>query len=194
MLSDGDRQLVEQYFRDWWDAVRLGIEAGLRAAEWKQTLPAPPIAALQAAALHHPNARVRRDCLNVLDHDANDESTDVFLAALGDPVPKVRVIAVHAISCERCRVGALCVGDVVPVLADVLAGDDSAKVRHAALFVLHTLADRDEQAREAIRRAAIGDPDELVRRAACAARDGRFGRMGSRKAIRRRDRRVAAAS
>jgi hypothetical protein len=45
----------------------------------------------------------------VLDHHANDESCDVFRAALFDPVPHVRAIALHGLACERCRVGELCV-------------------------------------------------------------------------------------
>jgi HEAT repeat protein len=190
-LSAEDRELVGRYFAEWWRVVRQSVDDGLCAEQWKKLLPSPPIAAMQAAALHHPNARVRRECLGVLDHDANDASVDVFRAALGDPVPRVRQVALHGLACERCREEALCVTDVVPTLVHALEHDDNAKVRHAAVGILLSLSERDRRAGDAIRDAMEHDPDELVRRAARAASEGRYRGMASRKAIRRRARRTA---
>ena len=186
MLSSQDRVAVEVYFREWWDVVRDSAAAGLRADHWKQLGPAPPVASVQAAALLHPNPRVRRDCLTVLDHDANDESEAVFRAALSDPVPRVRQLALHGLACERCREHQLWVADVVPDIVDVLDHDANAKVRHSALSALVALSDRDDRAVTAISRAAAADSDPLVRQAAEAARAGQYRGMGSRKAIRRR--------
>ena len=192
-LSPEDEQLVDTYFRDWWTWVRLGAQTGEgRKKVWKQREPSPPIAAVQAAALGHPNAKVRRDCLGVLDHHANDESGVVFAAALSDPVPKVRVVALHGLSCERCRVEELCVADVVPALVQAATTDPSAKVRHGAVPILAMLAGRDERARDALVTMARDDSDEYVRRVASAAVDGRDREIRSRKAIRRRDARATA--
>jgi hypothetical protein len=47
--------------------------------------------------LQHASPKVRRDALGVLDHGANDESTEVFVAALSDPVPRVRLVALHGL-------------------------------------------------------------------------------------------------
>ena len=179
---------VEAYFAAWWDVVRTSMAAGLRPDQWKPRLPAAPIEAMQAAALAHPNARVRREALGVLDHEANDESVDVFRAALADPVPKVRILALHGLSCERCRTEELCVADVVRTLLATLRDDDSAKVRHAAVSTLVALAGRDDRVTDALRAASTDDPDPLVRLAANAAATGRYRGMGSRKAIRRRQR------
>jgi hypothetical protein len=55
-----------------------------------------PVAAMREAALGHPDAKVRRAALEVLDHEANDESIDVFRAALADPAPRVRLLAPRA--------------------------------------------------------------------------------------------------
>jgi hypothetical protein len=187
-LSSEDLSLVESYFKEWWDVVRRSVDAGLRAERWKRLLPPPPIAAIQAAALQHPNARIRRDCLTVLDHDANDASTDVFRQALTDPVPRVRQIALHGLACERCRTNELCATDVVPSIVNTITHDANAKVRHAAVGILFALADRDGRAGWALRDAAERDPDPLVRQAAEAATHGRYRGMGSRKAIRRRAR------
>lgn len=187
-LSPEDLEQVERYFKEWWQVVRTSVAAGLRADQWKPLLPAAPVAAMQAAALHHPNARIRRDCLTVLDHEASDASVDIFRAALADPVPRVRQIALHGLACERCREAELCVADVVPTLIDTLVNDDNAKVRHAAIGILLSVSDRDTRAGDAIREAGLHDDDELVRQAALAADAGRYRGMGSRKAIRRRAR------
>ena len=185
---------VDAYFAAWWDVVRSSIAAGLRPDQWKPLLPPAPIGAMQAAALAHPNARVRREALGVLDHEANDASAGVFQAALADPVAKVRILALHGLSCERCRTEELCVADVVPTLLGVLRDDDSAKVRHAAVSTLVALAGRDDRVTDALRAAADDDPDDLVRLAAAAAATGRYRGMGSRKAIRRRQRGGRAAA
>jgi hypothetical protein len=68
-------------------------------------LPRELVTLIQRGAREHPNARVRRECLGVLDHHANDESEEVFRAALFDPVPHERMFALHGLVCERCRVG-----------------------------------------------------------------------------------------
>jgi hypothetical protein len=102
----------------------------------------------------------------------------------------VRLNALHGLSCERCRVGELCVDDVVPALIDVLEHDESTKVRHASLFPLILLAGRDERVQPAFARAAANDPDPLLRLAATEAAAGNYKRVKTRKALRRR----AAAS
>jgi hypothetical protein len=144
-----------------------------------------PVAAMKAAALGHPSAKVRREALGVLDHGANDESIEVFRAALSDPVPRVRLVALHGLSCERCRVGEICVEDVVPDVVDVLRDDANVKVRHAAIDVLCRFASRDDRVVAALRAAALEDPDPLVRAAADGAARGEH-RVWSRKAVRRR--------
>jgi hypothetical protein len=144
---------------------------------------------VQRGAREHPDARVRRECLGVLDHRANDESTSVFrAAALSDPVPHVRVVALHGLACERCRIHEMCVEDTVSDLLRVLDEDDNEKVRHGAVLVLARFVARDERVREGLRAAARDDPDRLVRDVALAVVDDRWGDVKSRKALRRRAR------
>ena len=190
-LTDEELQQVDQYLADWWAAVReLGALGTRKPGDWKQRLPQAPIALMQKAALEHPNGKTRRFALGVLDHEANDESSDTFRSALRDPAPVVRLNALHGLSCERCRVGELCVDDVVPALIDVLENDASPKVRHASLFPLILLASRDDRVTAAFARAALGDPDEFVRMAASEAAAGNYKRVKTRKALRRRQAQV----
>jgi hypothetical protein len=190
-LTDEELQRVDQYFEDWWNAVReLGALGTRKPKDWKERLPEPDVALMQRAALEHPNGKIKRHALGILDHHANDESTDTFRLALLDPAPVVRLNALHGLSCERCRVGELCTDDVVPALIDVLEHDDSPKVRHASLFPLILLAGRDDRVQAAFGRAAESDPDPLIRQAAAEARDGNYKRVKSRKALRRREAQV----
>ena len=185
VLDADDRHQAEAYL----DESRRHVDRWrVAGGPWRRYDGAVPVGALQAAALHHPDARVRRDCLEVLDHAANDRSTDVFRRALADPVPRVRLFALHGLSCERCRIGDLCVADVATELARVVGEDPSPKVRHAAVEVAHRLVGRDEALRSVVERAAAADPDDLVRVVASAVVEGRAGDVRSRKALRRRSR------
>src|SRR5262249_48837063 len=122
-----------------------------------------PVAAVQIAALSHPDLAIRRSCLFLLDHYASDASWNVFSLALRDPVASVREVALHGLSCERCRLEQLCVADVVTDLMDILKSDPNAEVRHKAVAALARFFGRDGRAGEAIARAASNDSDPAIR-------------------------------
>jgi hypothetical protein len=151
-----------------------------------------PIESMQAAALRHESAKVRRHALGVLDHAANDASTATFRAALADPVPKVRLVALHGLACERCRTGEVCVDDVVRDVLRTLRDDASPTVRHAAIDVLARFISRDERIVPALLESAAMDTDDLVRLTAARAAGGER-KVWTRKAVRRR-RRTAAGT
>ena len=132
-------------------------------------VPEAPIAAIQCGAIDHPNHLVRRAAVAYLDHYANERSTTVFAAALSDPVPDVRNMALHSIACERCKSAELCAADVVPAVVQILGHDRDPEVRHKAIAVLLRLSDRDPRAFQAIERAATSDSDDSVRQVATTA-------------------------
>lgn len=109
----------------------------------RRPLPARELSALDPAlrpalvwgALHHPDPPARRLCLDYLDHLAGPDTVGTLVAALDDPVPRVRRHAVHALSCEACKPGAWCVDAVTP-LRRLVARDPSPKVRFEALRAL----------------------------------------------------------
>jgi hypothetical protein len=143
-----------------------------------------PVTAMQAAAIAHPNARIRRDCLIVLDHAANDDSMDTFRRALQDSVPRVRLTALHGLGCGRCKTKPLSDDDVVPDLIGLVETDPSPKVRHAAVVVLAQWGG-DPLVRRTAGRAAREDADDLVRAVATAVVRGERRGVRSRKALRR---------
>src|SRR5215467_15093530 len=118
-----------------------------------------PVAAVQAAALSHPDLAIRRFCLFLLDHYASDVSSDTFRRALHDPVASVRESALHGLACETCRHEDVCVPDVVTDLVEILAFDSNPEVRHKSVAALARFVDRDVRAGEAIARSARNDPD-----------------------------------
>jgi hypothetical protein len=156
-MTPSDLELANDFVRRW-----LALSKQRRSRLGKQM----PIAAVQAAALTHPDLAIRRFCLFLLDHYANDESSEVFRRALRDPVAMVRELALHGLACERCRIEELDVADVVTDLAVLLASDPSAEVRHKTVGVLARFMDRDERARDAIGRTATDDPDSAIRQVA----------------------------
>jgi HEAT repeat protein len=144
-----------------------------------------PVAAVQIAALNHPDSAMRRFCLFLLDHYASDASSETFRQALRDPVAFVREAAVHGTACERCCYGEICVADVVTDLVETLPSDPNAEVRHKIVVALSRFFSRDRRAGEAIARAADGDPDPAVRYVARAIVDsGRPHHRGRKAALR----------
>lgn len=130
---------------------------------------------LRIAALHHPDAHIRRSCLWALDHFANDASMDVFAAALEDPAHFVRDIALHSLACESCKCEEANAADIVAPLIAVLEHDPKPDLRVKALGALLRFISRDERARDAIVRATSSNSDAQVRRcAADAVQHGTF--------------------
>jgi HEAT repeat protein len=180
MQVDGPFDAVGDFCRRW---------SALPNKQRYRLVPELPVREMQLAAVTHPSPWVRRGCLSFLDHYASDDSTPVFLGALDDPVPFVREMALHGLSCERCRTAELCVADVVPVLNRVLADDDSPEVRHKVVPILMDLASRSSSAREALARASLLDEDPFVRQVATAALERREqDARRSRHALLRRSR------
>ena len=116
----------------------LGVRAWrvIRAAEEALTAAGPAGIAAALEGLSHPNPRVRRGAASFMDHHADDGCVDKLAQlALHDPVPYVRRVAVHALTCQRCKPAPL-TRDVVPLLLRVAQEDLNSKVRGEALWGL----------------------------------------------------------
>ena len=57
--------------------------------------------------LAHPDERVREQCCKILDHLMDADSIPLLIGALADPCERVRIAAVHALACDRCKTGSL---------------------------------------------------------------------------------------
>jgi HEAT repeat protein len=144
------------------------------ARQRSRRLSKAPLSAIQVAALRHPDPFTRKECLFFLDHYANDQSLEVFSAALEDPVDFVRNLAMHSLACTSCKVEALDAAQVVPGLVQVISSDPRPDLRLRAISMLLHLAPGDGAARTALEAAATNDPDPLTRHAAVGALKGSF--------------------
>jgi hypothetical protein len=126
--------------------------------------------AAQAArdGLRHHDARVREHCCIILDHVLDDASIGPLIQALDDPVARVRMQAVHALACDRCKKDACrpAPAAVLPRAIALLAGDPSALVRAYAAELVGRFAHSHPAAREAVSSAAAHDPSPAVRKKA----------------------------
>ena len=79
--------------------------------------------------------QMRRWCTILLDHLADPETLEQLIPLLHDPKSNVRMWAVHSISCDRCKKEENTI-DVVPLLLERIAHDDSIRVRRMAVAML----------------------------------------------------------
>ena len=120
------------------------------------------------AGLAHPDERVREQCCKILDHLMDADSIPLLIDALADPCERVRIAAVHALACDRCKTGACRPAPeaVLPRAVGLLAGDPSALVRAYAAELVGQWAHNHPAARDAITHAAARDPSPSVRKKA----------------------------
>jgi HEAT repeat protein len=121
-------------------------------------------AAALRAALHDPDADVRRRAARALDHLPLDNATVAALVDLirVERIPKVRGAAVHVLACEGCKTEVCPLEfDVVGLLIELLRDDPSAEVRRQTIDGLR-VANHEPRVQEAIR-AALNDPSRKVR-------------------------------
>jgi len=89
--------------------------------------------------LSHKNPVVRRCCLELLDQYPDLRAVPHILAALDDPVPRVRWHAVHALLCDACKDGSSFLTPEIAARLNVVAAEDpSAKVRDYTRTSLET--------------------------------------------------------
>ncbi len=107
------------------------------------------------------NWHVRHWCAIYLDRQGDAESVLSLLPLLTDPVAKVRLWAVHSISCEHCKEGE-CTLDVVPLLIDRIECDESLRVRKMAVAMLGMLSP-DQRALPVLQAVLKHESDPKIR-------------------------------
>lgn len=118
--------------------------------------------------LRHPSPQVRELCCKLLDHIAGPASFAALIAAMDDPAPEVRIQAIHALACDRCKSDS-CRADaasVVPSALRLLTDDPSPKVRGYAVELVGAWVHSQPECVEALTTAADSDPSPAVRKKA----------------------------
>ena len=118
--------------------------------------------------LEHPDPSVRAGCCQILDHYLDDDCIPALLGCLDDPDSAVRLLAVHALACERCKEGECRPGedDVVLGAMRLLSNDPDRHVRAHAAHALGPAVHRRADALAALEEAKRSDDDPTVRKVA----------------------------
>ena len=120
--------LVEQLGDQHWQRVMEAEEALVSAGE----------AGMQAVlwGLAHPKVHIRRGCAGFMDHHGTDACmVPLREVALNDPAPSVRRVAVHSVTCQRCKPVPL-TGDLVGLLVQIALNETSRRTREGAIWGL----------------------------------------------------------
>ena len=112
--------------------------------------------------------RVRSKCCQVLDQLADATSFALLVGMLADGDPRVRIDALHALACDRCKRNASRPKeeDVLPPALRLLRHDPNKYVRAMAAEVAGGWVHTSAPAREALLAARDDDPAASVRKKA----------------------------
>jgi len=114
--------------------------------------------------LEHPRATVRYRCADALDHFGDERCFDPLRRLVTDPVPRVRRAALHALSCDACKLMPWprdC--DVIALCIDRALNDTSINVRRHAASELDRYGD-DPRVMEALKLLAKRESDPAILR------------------------------
>jgi HEAT repeat protein len=127
------------------------------------------------AGLKHPDWHVRHWCAIFLDRGSDAETLRDLVPLLRDPEPKVRLWAIHSISCQHCKPGThradfarwggndgACPIDVVPLLIERAEQDPLVQVRKMAVIMLTDMP-RDPRIPPALEGALAREQDRRLR-------------------------------
>lgn len=146
----------------------LGIKHRAKAAI--RSLMAAGTAATPAVrrGLRHADPRVRARCCDVLDHFLDADAIPELIDNLRHRHPEVRLRAMHALGCDRCKEGSCrpAEDDVVAAAIRLLTEDPDRYVRVSAAHALGPAVHRRHEAVDAMILAHDADADPLVRKVA----------------------------
>lgn len=146
----------------------LAVEHRASRARWHLQLSGAGAVPALRRGVHHPDPRVRRDCVMILDHLMDEAALDDVIQALDDDDPEVVARALHTLACDRCKDGACRPGEqsFVPKAIDIVGADPRPEVRLAAVDALGKVVHRRSDAHAALEAAAAADGERAVRKAA----------------------------
>ncbi|HLJ66853.1 MAG TPA: HEAT repeat domain-containing protein [Chloroflexota bacterium] len=128
------------------------------------------------AGIEHPGPAIRYACAGAMDHLADARCIGPLRRLLDDPVPRVRRMALHALSCDACKLSPLPTDDDFVALAIERAlHDPSIQVRRHAVAELSARCD-DPRALQALTAIAARETDgAIIRQVRWARREAATG-------------------
>jgi len=147
---------------------RLAVPHHQREAMWHLVLSGPAALDAVRAGLAHDDPAVRRGCTDVLDHLVDDDALEDLVAMVTDDDAEVRVRALHALACDRCKENGCSpsMASVLPAAIDRLEHDPVQHVRQMAVGAIARWVHDDERALAAVVDAHRNDAHPAVRKMA----------------------------
>jgi hypothetical protein len=120
------------------------------------------------AGLRHASADVRLYCTKALDRLVDPDSFAELVEMLCDSDARVRLDALHALACDRCKAmdRRPPTDDSLPAAIRLLRSDSDRHVRAMAAEVVGRFVHTDSLAADALVESREGDPDPAVRKKA----------------------------
>ena len=166
MLSPVLGELEHDDFAGW--VARLADLPRAKRAYWHLVLSGEAALPAVRTGLSSPDPVVRAQCTKVLDHLVDDTSFPLLIAMLTDSAADVRLEALHALACDRCKDNACrpapdqMLGPAITILRD----DPNRRVRQVACELVGRWVHSHSAAAEALAGVAASDPDAAVRKKA----------------------------
>lgn len=152
-------------FRAWVQRLADPIRAG--RAYWHLVLSGAPALEAIRDGLCHESADVRVYCTKALDRLVDRDSYGALLAMVDDAAPHVRLEALHALACDRCKEGGVQRrSDALAAALRHLRDDADRHVRAMAVEVVGRFVHSDLRAAPALVESHQSDPDPGVRKKA----------------------------
>jgi hypothetical protein len=147
---------------------RLAIPHHQREAMWHLVLSGPPALDAVRAGLAHDDPAVRRGCTDVLDHLVDDAALEDLVAMVDDDDAGVRVRALHALACDRCKENGCSpsMASVLPAAIERVRHDPDPHVRAMAIGAIGRWVVDEPDALAAVVHAHEHDPHPAVRKKA----------------------------
>ena len=146
----------------------LGVEHRAKAAIRSLMAAGPRATPAVRRGLRHSDPRIRAGCCVVLDHFLDEDAIPELMENLSHADPGVRLMAMHALACDRCKKGSCrpAETEVVAAAIRLLSDDPDRHVRTQAAHALGPAVHRRQEALEAVVAAHATDADPLVRKVA----------------------------
>lgn len=148
--------------------ARLSDPLRASRAYWHPVLSGPDAREAVVQGLGSNDASTRRNCARALDHLVDESSFPALIELLDDDDPGVRIEAIHALACDRCKDGACrpVASAVLPKAVEVLRNDSDPHVRAYAVELVGRFVHTHSSAEQAIVLVAEADVSPAVRKKA----------------------------
>ncbi len=159
--------VAERDFAGWVELLADPLRA--KQAYWHLLLSGPEAGLAARAGLAHADSGVRQYCAQLLDHlAASQDDFRLLIRMLADTDPQVRLHALHALACDRCKKSGCRPdkGEVLRPAIAILQYDPHKQVRAMAVEVVGRWAHTDRAAATALIECRDRDPDPSVRKKA----------------------------